>query len=140
MTVILTFEIYKPKNRLKEGDIYRSQPEIAVQMIRELRARGFEFSLVLADSLYGESESNFLDCLEELKLEYVVAIRSNHGVGMPSHQKIRYNKWRKFDRFLRMKKSKFATFGKLFMGNLGRDNIGKLRRIQKLFHPKKLAL
>jgi SRSO17 transposase len=34
MTVILTCEIYKPKNRLKEGDICRSQPEIAAQMIR----------------------------------------------------------------------------------------------------------
>lgn len=66
-------------------------------MIRDLRARGFEFSLVLADSLYGESESNFLDCLEELKLDYVVAIRRNHGVWMHSHQRIRYNKWRKFD-------------------------------------------
>jgi SRSO17 transposase len=98
MTVILTFEIYKPKKRLKEGDIYRSKPEIAAQMIRDLKARGFEFSLVLADSLYGESESNFLDCLEELKLEYVVAIRSNHGVWMPSHQRVRYNKWRKFNR------------------------------------------
>jgi SRSO17 transposase len=87
MTVILTCEIYKPKKRLKERDIYPTKPEIAAQMIRELRARGFEFSLVLADSLYGESESNFLDCLEELKLEYVVAIRSNHEVSMPSHQR-----------------------------------------------------
>lgn len=98
MTVILAFEIYKPKSRLKPGDVYRSKPEIAAQMIKDLRARGLEFSLVLADSLYGESESNFLDCLEELKLDYVVAIRSNHGVWMPSHQRVRYNKWRKFDR------------------------------------------
>ncbi len=98
MTVILTFEIYKPNKRLKEGDVYRSKPEIAAKMIRDLRARGFEFSLVLADSLYGESESNFLDCLDELKLDYVVAIRSNHGVWMPTCQRIRYNKWRKFDR------------------------------------------
>ena len=59
MTVILAFEIYKPKQRLKQGDVYRSKPEIAAQMIKDLRARGFEFSLVLADSLYGESESNF---------------------------------------------------------------------------------
>jgi SRSO17 transposase len=116
MTVILTFEIYKPKNRLKEGDIYRSQPEIAVQMIRELRARGFEFSLVLADSLYGESESNFLDCLEELKLEYVVAIRSNHGVGMPSHQKIRYNKWRKFDRIFADEKKQVRYIREVIYG------------------------
>ncbi len=116
MTVILTCEIYKPKNRLKEGDIYRSQPEIAVQMIRELRARGFEFSLVLADSLYGESESNFLDCLEELKLEYVVAIRSNHGVWMPSHQKIRYNKWRKFDRIFADKKKQVRYIREVIYG------------------------
>ena len=58
MTVILAFEIYKPKQRLKQGDVYRSKPEIAAQMIKDLRARGFEFSLVLADGLYGESESN----------------------------------------------------------------------------------
>jgi SRSO17 transposase len=98
MTIILSFEIYKPKKRLKEGDVYRSKPEIAAQMVRDLKARGFEFSLVLADSLYGESESSFLGCLEELKLDYVVAIRSNHGVWMPTHQRIRYNKWRKFNR------------------------------------------
>jgi SRSO17 transposase len=44
MTVILAFEIYKPKQRLKQGDVYRSKPEIAAQMIKDLRARGFEFS------------------------------------------------------------------------------------------------
>jgi len=116
MTVILTGEIYKPKNRLKERDIYRSQPEIAAHIIRELRARGFEFCLVLADSLYGESESNFLDCLEELKLEYVVAIRSNHGVSMPSHQRRRYNKWRKFDRIFADEKKQVRYIRKVIYG------------------------
>jgi SRSO17 transposase len=33
MTVILAFEIYKPKQRLKPGDVYRSKPEIAAQML-----------------------------------------------------------------------------------------------------------
>lgn len=98
MTVVLSFEVYKPKNRLKKGESYRSKPQIAAQMLRELKNKGFKFSQVLADSLYGESASNFIDCLEELGLEYVVAIRSNHGVWMPTHQRIRYNKWRKFDR------------------------------------------
>ena len=37
-------------------------------MVRELKQMGFEIELVLADSLYGESESKFLGCLEELKL------------------------------------------------------------------------
>ena len=98
MTVVLSFEVYKPKTRLKKGESYRSKPQIAAQMLRELKNKGFKFSQVLADSLYGESSSNFIDCLEELELEYVVAIRSNHGVWMPFHQRIRYNKWRKFDR------------------------------------------
>jgi len=30
-----------------------------------------------------ESESKFLRCLEELKLNFVVAIRTNHGVCYP---------------------------------------------------------
>lgn len=98
MTVMLAFKVYKPKSRLKPGESECSKPQLAAQILRDLKNRGFKFSLVLADSLYGESESNFIDCLEELELEYVLAIRSNHGVWMPSHQKIRYNKWRKFDR------------------------------------------
>ncbi len=80
MTVMLDFEVYKPRSRLKKGESECSKPQLAAQMLRELKNRGFKFSLVLADSLYGESESNFIDCLEELELEYVLAIRSNHGV------------------------------------------------------------
>jgi hypothetical protein len=43
-------------------------------MIRELTAMGFKFSLVLADSLYGESNGNFISVLNELKLNFAVAI------------------------------------------------------------------
>lgn len=98
MTFPLTFEIYKPKERLQEGDKYKTKPEIAALMIRELQAMGFKFKLVLADSLYGESDRNFISVLNEFQLNFVVAIRSNHGVWLPAGQKIRYNKWRKFER------------------------------------------
>lgn len=54
ITFPLTFEVYKPKERLQDGDKYLSKPEIAAQIIRELQALGFRFKLVLADSLYGE--------------------------------------------------------------------------------------
>ncbi len=94
----LLFEVYKPKERLKEGDVYRSKPEIAAQLVREIKLMGFQIELVLADSLYGESETNFLGCLENLELNFIVAIRSNHGVRMPREQTVRCNKWRKFDR------------------------------------------
>jgi len=45
-------------------------------MIRELKAMGFRFKLVLADSLYGESGCGFINVLYELKLDFVVAIQA----------------------------------------------------------------
>jgi SRSO17 transposase len=55
MTVILDFRVYKPKSRLKKGDSECSKPQLAAQMLTELKNRGFKFSLVLADSLYGNT-------------------------------------------------------------------------------------
>lgn len=98
ITFPLIFEVYKPKERLQEGDTYLSKPEIASGMIRQLQAWGFRFKLVLADSLYGESGSNFINVLYELKLPFVVAIRSNHAVWLPKEQKVRCNRWREFKR------------------------------------------
>lgn len=98
MTFPLLFEVYKPKERLLEKDKYLSKPEIAAAMIRELQGIGFKFKLVLADSLYGESSSNFLSGLNQLQLDFVVAIRSNHGVWLPQGQRVRHNRWRPYDR------------------------------------------
>lgn len=53
---------------------------------------------MLADSLYGESGSNFIDVLYQLKLEFAVAIRSNHAIWLPPKQVVRCNRWRKYER------------------------------------------
>jgi SRSO17 transposase len=98
ITVPLMFEVYKPKERLEAGDTYKSKPEIAAQMIRDLQAMGFQFKLVLADSLYGESGRNFVDNLYQLNLNFVLAIRSNHAVWLPRGQTVRRNRWRQFER------------------------------------------
>jgi hypothetical protein len=98
MTFPLSFEVYKPKQKLLESDAYQTKPEIAASMIRKLQAIGFKFKLVLADSLYGESNSNFLSVLNQLQLDFVVAIRSNHGVWLPQGQKVRHNRWRAYER------------------------------------------
>jgi SRSO17 transposase len=42
LTFPLMFENYKPKERIKLKHIYRSKPQIASQMIREVKAKGFE--------------------------------------------------------------------------------------------------
>ena len=98
ITFPLTFEVYKPKPRLKVGEAYRTKPEIAAQMVRTLCELGFEFDLVLADSAYGESGSNFVRVLEQLKLPYVLAIRSNHAMWLPKEQRVRSNRWCEYER------------------------------------------
>ena len=98
MTFPLTFEIYKPRERLKPEDKYYTKPEIAGKMIKELKKLGFRFNLVLADSLYGESGKNFRQVLDELELNYLVAIRSNHRAWMLPNNRIQYLKWHKFKR------------------------------------------
>lgn len=97
ITFPLIFEVYRPQERLLEGDRYLSKPKIAIKMIMYLQTLGFKFKLVLADSLYGESHSTFIKVLNELQLNYAVAIRSNHGVWLPQNQTVRQNRWRTFD-------------------------------------------
>jgi SRSO17 transposase len=48
ITYPLSFKIFKPRHRLKEGDIYKTKPQLAEEIIRELLAFGFKFQLVLA--------------------------------------------------------------------------------------------
>ena len=53
MTFPLLFEVnIRLHARLLDTDTYRSKPEIAAQMVREIKLRGFEIELVLADSQY----------------------------------------------------------------------------------------
>jgi len=58
----------KPKERLKPGEQYHTKPSSDV--MRKLESMGFKFNLVLADSLYGESGTNFISVLDELNLNY----------------------------------------------------------------------
>lgn len=98
MIVPLSFEVYKPRERLKPSDEYQTKPQIAAKMIRQLQAMGFQFELVLADSLYGESKINFVNVLDELRLPYILAIRSNHGVWLPQDQQVYEEPWQTFER------------------------------------------
>lgn len=97
LTFPLMFKVFKPKRRLKPDDVYQTKLQLAEQIIQELVDFGFQFSLVLADSLYGESHP-FLNVLDELKLPWIVAICSNHGVWLPQEVQVRYSRWQVFER------------------------------------------
>ena len=96
-TFPLRCRLFKPESRLKAGDVYKTKPQLAIEIIEELVALGFHCSVVLADSLYGES-GPFIAALHRLHLHYVVALRSNHGAWMLPGQRIRQTRWRPFDR------------------------------------------
>jgi SRSO17 transposase len=95
-TFPLLSRVYKPKTRLKEGDIYRTKPQIAIELAREVRRLGFRCSVILADSRYGQSGA-FIGALHQLGLGYALAIRSNLGDWMLPGQRIRYTRWSAFD-------------------------------------------
>jgi SRSO17 transposase len=115
ITFPLIFKVFKPKGTLKEGDIYKTKIDLASEIITELIDEGFNIELVLADSLYGES-SQFLKKLDEYQLSYVVAIRSNHGVWMPANQRVRANRWCKFERTFSNQKSETRYIREIIYG------------------------
>lgn len=129
ITFPLIFKVFKPKKRLKEEDKYKSKPQLAIEIIEALREMGFNFELVLADSLYGES-SEFINALEKYNLNYIVAIRkkgearcprllkfrSNHGVLMPPGARVRSTRWKKFDRVFSNGKSEERFIREIVFG------------------------
>ena len=96
-TFPLLFKVFKPKQRLKTDDVYQTKLQLAQTIIEELVEFGFKIELVLADSLYGESHP-FVGLLDRLKLPWIVAIRSNHGVWMPEDAEPEYSDWQSFER------------------------------------------
>ena len=99
ITYPLLFKIFRPRPRLQPGDVYKTKPELAVEILQELEKWKFQIELVLADSLYGES-GDVIGELTRLKLPFIVAIRSNHGVLLALLQKVRYNRWRAYTQAL----------------------------------------
>ncbi len=97
ITFPLMFKIYKPNPTLKEGDSYKTKPQLAAEIIQELKDKNFNFDLVLADSLYGESDT-FGTVLNKFELDYVLAIRSNHSVILPPGQNVIHGEWQRFYR------------------------------------------
>jgi SRSO17 transposase len=91
ITFPLSVKVFKPKGTLKAEDKYKTKIELASEIITELIESGFTIELVVADSLSGES-SQFIRKIAEYKLNYVLAIRSNHGVWLPAFQSVRANK------------------------------------------------
>ena len=97
LTFPLGFRIYKPPSRLKPGDVYKSKPQQAVELIREFAALGLHFSAVIVDSLHGENWE-LITALACLGLSHVVAIRSNQVVWTSPREHVPTRLWQPFVR------------------------------------------
>ncbi|MBD2773720.1 IS701 family transposase [Iningainema tapete] len=97
LTFPLIFLIYKPRKRLKEGEAYKTKPQLAVEIIETLIEWGFNFDLVLADSLYGESPT-FVSALTKYEKHYLLAIRSNNKELVSPLQTAPNGEWSEFER------------------------------------------
>lgn len=132
ITFPLKLKIFKPKERLKEEDEYKTKPELAAEIIKELQESGFNIRTVVADSLYGESHSNFVSILEDLGIEYAVGIRSNHRVWLPKEAKVRVNKWKKFEHIIWDKREEDRYIREIIYGKKVKQDTGKLKQKKAL--------
>jgi SRSO17 transposase len=115
ITYPLLFKVFKPQSRLKAGDLYKTKPQLAVEIIQELNALGFNIAQVVADSLYGES-STFLGALATMELPFIVAIRSNHGVWLPPEQDVYSEAWTSYDQPLAEKPTERRYIREIIFG------------------------
>ena len=132
ITFPLIFKIFKPKGTLKESDTYKTKIELASSIITELIEFGFKIELVLARKaelfqssktticadalrLYGEA-SSFVRTLDKHNLPWVLSIRSNHGVWLSAEEKVRANKWCKFERTFSNQKSETRYIREIIYG------------------------
>ncbi|MEM7595275.1 MAG: IS701 family transposase [Cyanobacteria bacterium P01_A01_bin.83] len=115
ITYPLIFKIFKPKKCLQKSDTYRTKPQLAVEIIEELQEWNFKIKLVLADSLYGES-GDVITVLHQFNLKYIVAIRSNHQVGMLPGEKKRYNRWKAYQQKLSRRKIETRYIREIIFG------------------------
>ncbi len=100
---------------LKAEDIYKTKPQLAIEIIEELQKWNFNIKLVLADSLYGES-GDVITVLDKLNLEYIVAIRSNHKVWMFGNERKRYNQWKGYQQKLSHRQSETRYIREISFG------------------------
>ncbi len=59
--------------------VYKTKPELAIEMLDEIIANGIEFGWITADGLYGQSY-NFCKAIDERELDFIVDVHKDQHV------------------------------------------------------------
>ncbi|GAB4367876.1 MAG: IS701 family transposase [Elainellaceae cyanobacterium] len=71
----ITFQVFKPRERLKLGEQFKSKTQLAIEIVGSLTELGFNIETVLVDGFHGEDQSTCLQVLEEeLRSNYVLTV------------------------------------------------------------------
>ncbi|BAZ70181.1 MAG: IS701 family transposase [Pelatocladus maniniholoensis HA4357-MV3] len=112
----LIFKIFKPPKRLKPGETFKTKPQLIAEIIEELQEKRFKFDLVLADSTYGEYDT-LVHIFNQFQLNFITAIRSNHGFWLAPTQKPRYTSWKNFHRIFSNGKTEQSYIREIIFGS-----------------------
>jgi SRSO17 transposase len=63
----------------KKDIVFKTKPQLAIEMIKELKDEGVEYGWVGADALYGRN-FDFRDSIADMGLKYVVDIQKDHPI------------------------------------------------------------
>jgi SRSO17 transposase len=63
----------------KKDIVFKTKPQLAIEMIKELKDEGVQYGWVGADALYGRN-FDFRDAIADMGLKYVVDIQKDHPI------------------------------------------------------------
>lgn len=97
LTFPLTWRVFKPKSRLREGDVHASKLALAIEMLKEIAQWGLHVELVVGDSAYGMS-GEVVRCLKELNWDYALSIRSDFALRLSKDEEVWCKPWVQVER------------------------------------------
>lgn len=74
----LMFEVFKPRDRLRPGDRFKTKTQLAIDMIEQLLKLQSKIEVVLLDGFCGDEWSSSLNMLDGIYLDYIITVRPNY--------------------------------------------------------------
>jgi SRSO17 transposase len=90
----ITFQVFKPRERLKLGEQFKSKTQLAIEIVEYLTQLGFNMETVSVDGFHGEDQATCLQAFEEeLRCNYVLTVSGSNRDWLKWRQVSWENHW-----------------------------------------------